>query len=502
MKRNNSMFLRVLFIGTLLVALVGCGSNTSTKPNADNLLALSLCPRIVEDAPPAVTGAECGFLQVLENPGNPSSKKISLNILRWPAISPIPDPDPVFVIAGGPGQSAVSIAPMLAQVFFDLRKNRDIVFVDQRGTGESSPMHCNAEDDVVVVEFPLLQNAHDALNADIKIMAACAEKYKNQAAYYTTPFAVIDLERVRESLGYTQINLWGASYGTRVILEYMSEYPASLRSVVMDGVAPVQLALPAFVEADAYASLEQISEYCIKTPTCENAYGNILEKAASVSVRLEQAPLQLSIKHPLTEAPTDILIDEVKFATLLRFALYDRLLAKLLPRIIATSHEGDYQLLSTLIMQLSNNEQLQEIARGMHVNILCNEDEGYKFSTRKPLFFALNSKVGMSEICEFWPSTPLPERYYEPVHSNVPALLLSGAMDPVTPPHWAEAVAQTLPNALHIIALGAHHGVTMQGCAAKVVTEFIENAMPDNLDVSCIEAIEPLASFMGVQDHD
>lgn len=494
------MSLRIL-ICVALIVLAGCGEVTPDNTSIESMLTLKPCLKKSEDAPPRVVGGECGSLDVLENPFDATSRKISLNILRWPAISPVPELDPVFVIAGGPGQSSVTIAPLLssAPVFADLRKKRDIIFVDQRGTGESSPMQCESEEKI---EFPFLQSTGNAIRKDIEIMAICAEKYKSQAAYYTTPFAVIDLERIRESLGYVKINLWGASYGTRVILEYISQFPDSLRAVVMDGVAPVQLALPAFVEADAYASLTKISDSCIALPACETTYGNVLEKAKSISMRLEGTPVQLSIKHPLTEAETSILIDEVKFSAMLRFALYDRTLATLLPRLIAASYEGDYQLLSSLIMQYFVDKKPKEIAKGMHVNILCNEDKGYQYSTRKPLFFGLNSKVTMANVCEFWPKAPLPERYYEPISGNVPALLLSGGMDPVTPPHWAEAVIKTLPNALHAVASGAHHGVTMQGCTAKVIVKFIKSATVENLNTSCIDAIQPLTPFMGVKSHD
>ncbi len=487
----------MITIGVLMSALLGCGNDADIDYQQSGALALSICARDITGEPPAVNGAECGMLSVLENPADPAGKKIALNVLRWPAISPGAEADPLFVIAGGPGQAATEIAAMLAPILFEVRKNRDIVFVDQRGTGKSNPMHCGQDEAASWVQTSL-----EAQSASKKIIRACAEKYAAQAPFYTTPFTVVDLELVRKSLGYKRINLWGASYGTRVILEYMAQYPEVLRTTVMDGVAPVQLALPAFTEIDAYSAFEKVADICSSNKNCKRRYGDLLVKAQSVSETLASAPVQIDFLHPLTEQTTAMLIDNMKFASLLRFALYDRYLAQLLPRVVAATFDENYTLLASLVTQVFGNKQLQGIAQGMHVNILCNEDRGFLQPLSNISFFGLGTHTAMRDVCALWPHTPLPERFYLPIASDVPSLLLSGALDPVTPPYWAEKVLPGLSQGLHVVASGAHHGVTAHGCTAKVIANFIEAGTTAALDTHCIEVIRPFPPYVGVMPND
>lgn len=476
-----------LYLILLAALLAACEPTAKERHRA----AIDLAPCEREDTPPVVSGAECGVVTVPENPQAPEGQRIDIHLMRWPAISAVPEPDPLLIIAGGPGQSAIDTAEFLAPVFYNLRKNRDIVFVDQRGTGQSHPLHCERDDELPLMEYAEVTNARN-----LERLRQCADTWRDRAAYYTTDYAVTDLEAVRRALGYEQVNLWGASYGTRVVLRYLQRHPQSLRAVVMDGLAPVQIALPEHLSRDAEQSFQKLSEDCLALEDCARAYGDVARKARSLAARLAQQPVELEVPHPLTGESTAMRLDHEKLASLVRLSLYDRLLARLLPHTLALAEAGDYQVLAALTAQLFDSESLPRIAEGMHLTVLCNEDAPLTSAAAGRTFLGVNLQSPVSEVCSFWPRARIPEDYYQPVTSEVPALLLSGGRDPVTPPRWGEQVAAHLGRATHLVAPGAHHGVTAQGCAADLVTDFIRDLQLTAEAQQCLQEVEPLVPYV------
>ncbi|WP_049722473.1 alpha/beta fold hydrolase [Gilvimarinus polysaccharolyticus] len=506
-----------LLVGTFVsVFLSACNKDGEHQPL--QLLKLAPCERLAGDTP-AVSGAECGYLAVpLNRAGNianasdnnlagepvsdsaesiKSAENIELYIKRWPAISAAPEADPLFVIAGGPGQSATDIADMLSGAFYELRKKRDIVFVDQRGTGLSSPLNCTIDE-----ADQLLGHSAAATDASIEKYRACAASLAPRAAYYTTPEAVADLEAVRKALGYRTINLWGGSYGTRVILAYLATHPKALRAVVMDGVAPVQLAMPYSIGGDATRALGLIAQQCLALPACAERYGDVAVAANKTAVRLRAAPVTLTIEHPLTGHPTPLLLDDSKLAGLVRFSLYDRLASRLLPAALAAAANEDYRLVASLIARLATSTNMPNLALGMHMTILCNEDAGVTPRPESELFIGVDLAAPVTRICEFWPKANIASDYYDAIHSDVPALLLSGERDPITPPYWAEQAASALTNATLLVAKGAHHGVTQEGCTSDVITDFINNTQLSEGRAECIEKIQPLLPYLSPQSNN
>jgi pimeloyl-ACP methyl ester carboxylesterase len=284
MNRISKNLPRNIVVGLIapLFLLGGCEQAPSELPAAKTFL--SLCPGFNETGKsPLVYGAECGNLSLLENPEDPASSRIDIAVLRLPAISPVAKADPVFFIQGGPGGSSIEMAKQLQGHFSDLRKNRDLIFVDQRGTGTSNPLQCAA------AKFDAQQPEAEAMAHNLQRMRQCAEKYQEHIAYYTTPYAVADLDEVRRALGYAQINIWGGSYGTRVALAYARAYPAAARSLVLDGVAPVALALPHYFARDAMAALQRVNAECAALAECRAQFGDIVVKAEQVSARLAKA---------------------------------------------------------------------------------------------------------------------------------------------------------------------------------------------------------------------
>src|SRR5215210_3221642 len=177
----------------------------------------------------------CGQLPVWENREARSGRKIDLQVVVIPATSPSPVPDPLFYLAGGPGESAIREAPYFPQVFARLRRDRDLVFVDQRGTGKSGVLACElpgSEDDpqgYLREMFPL---------ESIRTCAAGLSKNAD-LRQYTNIQVLDDLDDVRAWLGYERINLYGGSYGTRAAVVYLKRHPEHVRSVILDALVPL-----------------------------------------------------------------------------------------------------------------------------------------------------------------------------------------------------------------------------------------------------------------------
>jgi pimeloyl-ACP methyl ester carboxylesterase len=504
--------MRILFVFILGLFIVACAEKnktniepeTKTSSISHTINILKLCPGFAETGKPAlVYGAECGELLVKENPADTNSREISLNILRLPAISPAPKEDPLFLIQGGPGGSSVDMATIVHHAFIDVRKNRDLIFVDQRGTGKSSPMFCErlSQADELLPET-------EQTKKSLILIKDCAEKYRAQVAYYTTPYAARDLDIVRQKLGYEKINLWGGSYGTRVALEYLREFPQHARTLILDGVAPAQIALPKYFQMDAFAALESINANCQAQEKCKNLYGNIIAKTEQVTQRFAQAqaanaPVSIEFEHPRHQQTTKLILTPKSFSTLVFMSLYSRDLTVLLPHAITNAEKGDYRLIASLSALASEQENFSNLTEGMRYSIICNEDAHFisteDIANAKP-FFGLNMLKDFADTCALWPKVNLPQNYNEPISSDVPALLLSGNHDPVTPPRWAEMVAKHLTHSLQIVAPGGNHSISMEGCIPQIIAQFIELGTVGDITTECTKNIVPLPLVLGANE--
>ncbi len=485
----------------LLLPIFLSACSEKSAPQSAATVTLKPCPGFVETGkPPLVYGAQCGELILKENPADASSKDISVAILRLPAISPVANADPLFLIQGGPGGSSIDMAEQVHSYFSDVRKNRDLIFVDQRGTGKSNPLRCEqltAED----LNLPEVEQTEKYF----ALMKRCAEQYHHNAAFYTTVHAVQDLDAVRIALGYEKINLWGGSYGTRVALEYARRYPQHARSLVLDGVAPVSIALPKYFSRDALAALVAVNNECLAQTDCAAEFGDIVQKADRVLQRLNHLqskgePLEVRYEHPRNQQTETLTLTPRTFSSLLFMSLYSRDLTVLIPRAISFAEQEDYRLLAALSALSNEQAQRMNISEGMRYSVICNEDWPL-FSAddidQSVPFFGFNFVKEMQRICELWPKAQLPEDYWQPINSDVPALLLSGKHDPVTPELWAQAVATYLPNSTSLIAAGGNHSISSEGCVPQLIAQFIERASMQNVPADCVEKIKPLPLVLG-----
>lgn len=462
--------------------LQGCepGDDPATKitPNYNLLSSCekpenTLLANIIEES-------LCGTISVFENRSAMSGRKIDLNIMLLPATTSVVSADPIFFLAGGPGQSAVDSGPALFYRLHKLRRERDIVLVDQRGTGKSNSLACE-------LDIPLLEQMNltisEVNSLQIEKLKQCLTEYDANPALYTTPIAMDDLNEVREVLGYDKINLLGISYGTRAALVYLRRHEQSVRSVVLDAVVPMTMAIPKNVAVDAQSAFKKLLQDCEHQPGCQQAYPALAAHFRGLVKRLELSPEKATIIHPRTGVLTTGTVDPLLISRLTRGIMYSRTLSRLLPFAIEEAFKGNYQPLSTLAYTMTGEDNL--LSTGMMVSVLCAEDMRLVDSPNNTADFDNPLYNMVAAACEFWPAGSVAEDYFTPVTSNVPVLLTSGTLDPITPPRYGWEAAATLSNSEHLVVPGVGHGSVVAGCLPGVVSDFFDQPVPREVNASC-----------------
>ena len=429
--------------------------------------------------------AYCGTLKVYENRDTQQGRQIDLNIVVLPALSSDPKPDPFFFLAGGPGQGAAQMAKPLRELFRQIIVDRDMVLVDQRGTGKSNPLNCLDEQDDSLKSFAEPEEvAFDKLKT-------CMSGYDADLRLYTTTIAMDDLDDVRAYLGYDTINVYGGSYGTRAALVYLRQHGDRVRTVVLDGVAPTNMRLPLFAPRDVQRAFDRLIADCEADPVCNTTYPNLGTRARAVMARLEKDPPLVSITHPRTGERGEIRMTARMVAGILTMTLYQPLAASLVPALIERAEHDDFQNMLALAT-MNDTGAPPNMSIGMQLSVLCAEDAPQitpQDAARQAegTLFGLHVMKLQRDACAFWPRGAVDASFYEPVQSSVPVLIMSGDIDPVTPPVWGEQVARTLPNSTHVVLPGTGHTAGGTGCGRRLIKAFVDAGTADNLDTSCVK---------------
>ena len=429
--------------------------------------------------------ALCGTLDVYEDREAAAGRKIPLKIVVLPALGNEPKPDPLFFLAGGPGMGAADMAAGVKPAFARIQRDRDIVLVNQRGTGESNPLQCKMDDDS-------LEDLSKADEVPLEKFRACLEGYDADLKLYTTSIAMDDLDDVRRFLGYGAINIYGGSYGTRAALVYLRRHGEHVRTVVLDGVAPPNMRLPLYMPRDGQRALGLLISDCEADAACRERFPDFGRNVASLFARLDAKPPVVRLVHPRTGEAAEVTVKRELLAGIVMSALYSPLLSSLLPNLLERANEGDFQ---GLVALASMNEELADrMSQGMKFSVVCSEDapritpEQIERESAETFLGGRFSQMFL-EPCEFWPKGEVTQEYYEPVVADAPVLILSGKLDPVTPPVWGERVLEHLPNARHIVVPGTGHGTLGQGCVSRLVREFLDNTNAGELDAGCVEQV-------------
>jgi pimeloyl-ACP methyl ester carboxylesterase len=460
---------RLATVAALAAAAVGAsGPAQAAAPPALELKACRL-KGVAHDA-------LCGVLRRPLDPARVDGTQIDLHVAVLPALARNKKPDPVLFFAGGPGQSAIGLAGPVERMFQRFLNRRDVVLIDQRGTGRSAPLGCEAE----LPTRPLAETLDPARQQ--KVLLECRDALQKlphgDLRHYTTSIAVADAEAVRQALGVAQVNIVGGSYGTRAALEYMRQFPASVRRAVIDGVAPPDMALPGSFSPDAQRALDAVLAACeapAGDPDCRRRYPGLRAKWQAVLAGL---PREVALTHPVTGREERVVLTRDTLAGLVRLPLYAPALSSALPFAITEAAAGRYGAIVGLATTMSSGGRGMELAMGMHFSVVCAEDMPRLAGTSdKPGADFGDSVLKLyKDACAVWPKGDVPAGFYSLPPAPAPTLVMSGGDDPVTPPRHGERVTRALgAQARHVVVPHAGHGTMSLGCLRDVVYRFVDD---------------------------
>lgn len=442
--------------------------------------------------------ARCGSFEVFENRALRTGRKISLKVVVLPATSAERSPDPFVYIPGGPGSSATEDAPGIAQFFAKIREHRDLLFVDQRGTGGSHPLKCdffNSADlqSYLGYFFPL---------EDVK---KCRKQLEQKAdlTLYTTPIAMDDLDEVRAALGYERLNLFGGSYGTRAALVYLKRHPKHVRTAMLQGVAPTNEYMPLAFAQHNERALQGILAECAMDEACNQAFPNLRAETKTVLDRLLKGQVVVEVRNQEAGAGgsrqasrTKIKLSRDLAAEAIRYMLYHPGSASRVPLVLHLAAQGDFVPLAEAALNYRRGI-VATGSNGLYLSITCAEDLPW-IKPGEGERLAANTFLGdyrlrqQREACALWPRATIPAAYSDPTSATAPVLILTGQWDPVTPPSNAEAVANHLTNSLNVVVPHGAHGLGgLDGldCLERLSTEFVEKGTVKDLDTACVKGI-------------
>jgi pimeloyl-ACP methyl ester carboxylesterase len=452
--------------------------------------------------------AQCTTLPVPENPALPQGRQVRLHIAWVPAAeSGTLAPDPVFMLAGGPGQSAAESYPQIAPAFREVLKTRNVILLDQRGTGQSHPLRCEEPDaddaGDGAADAASAAGAADKAAQARRFAERCRDALSKHAdlRFYTTTDAVRDLDTVRKAIGAARIDLVGVSYGTRVAQQYAMRYPASTRAIVLDSVAPNSLILGNDFARNLEQALDLQFGRCSQEPACAKALGDPRSRLDALMARLRSDPPLVRYRDAATNQMREERLQPDDVAGLMRMYAYAPLASSLLPLQLKEASEGRYDGLMAMSKMLGST-MAGQLMLGMQLSVICSEDAyGLKDNPDDAATLLGNQFADyLGAQCRVWPKGAMPADFHAPLATSVPALLMSGEFDPVTPPRYGAEVASHLRNARHLVVRGQGHNVIGVGCMPKLFAQFLENADAKALDARCLDTVPytpPFTSFNG-----
>jgi pimeloyl-ACP methyl ester carboxylesterase len=369
--------------------------------------------------------------------------------------------------------------------------------IDQRGTGKSNKLACtsNIEEDLnQEIDLDLIRSETEK----------CLAELDGDPRFYTTTIAMGDYNLVRAAMGYEQINIMGVSYGTRSAQVYLREFPETVRTVTLDSVVPMQLALGQEHAKMLDQSVAAVFADCANDETCNALYPRHAEELNALFAQLRKEPREITIINPVNGEPQIMKLTADTLGVAIRFLSYSSETQALIPLLVheaLTTGELSRLAAQAILVMSGLNEML---SRGMELSVLCSED--YPFINMQADFSdTLMGNLFLEIIdlqCKVWPHGEIPDGFHKPVVSDIPVLLMSGERDPVTPPQYAAQAAETFSNSLNLVARGQAHSVMSNVCLRNITTAFIENGSIEGLNTSCVEKIQPAPFFTSLLGPD
>jgi pimeloyl-ACP methyl ester carboxylesterase len=461
----------------VVAVLSGCG--TAAEPTVSTAAALQPCV-----VPGLAEAADCTTVRVAESPGDPRGRSIDLRVVVLRAATDTPLGDPIVPLAGGPGQGAAELTAIFTPRFNGFRDRRDLVFVDQRGTGGSNPLHCAA---------PKASASLMGVLFDPERLAACRDELAARAdlTKYTTSIAAADYEAVFDRLDYRQVNLIGTSYGSRLGLELTRRLPSRVRTLTIEAVVPTSFAWPSGAAPAMQAALDALADDCAADAACAQAFSGFRQDIEVAFARVRRNPVLVTVRDPDNAAVARVRFGTTDLAYATRGLLYGND-ALSLPLWFRRAAEGDFTALAQAYVNRARALD-EQIARGVHLGVYCAEDTPF-VDWRAAEAAAEGTRLDRYLIeqyrraCEIWPRGAIGASFREPVVSNVPTLLMTGRRDPVTPPRTAIAAARTLTRSRVVVFPRGGHGndgLASRSCRAGILQRFIDSADPAAIDAGC-----------------
>ncbi len=488
--------LRALAGGALAAALLLCVPAQARKLGTLDFQPCTLAPKLAT----ATVEAQCTRFTVPEDYAHPEGRKIQLAIAWIPARNDGAT-DPVFMLAGGPGQSALNTYPDIAPAFAETVKKRSVVLVDQRGTGASNPLACeDKEGGKSSVEQQAAANSQEAVR---RFTEHCRDTLSAKAdlRFYTTSEAIRDLDAVRAAIGAEQIDLVGVSYGTRVAQHYARRFPSHTRAVVLDSVAPNELILGNDFARNLDDALAMGFKLCAKTPHCAERMGDPRANLTALLAQLQLKPVLVNYRDPMTGEAKQETLTRGHLALVARMYAYLPILAASLPLTLSEATKGRYEPLMAQAKLVSGNLG-ETMTAGMQLSVICSEDaDGLKADPAYADSVLGNEMIdSLRTQCAVWPHGQRPADFHDPLKSDLPILVLEGDFDPVTPPRYGEQVVKNLSHGRLLILRGQGHNVIPVGCMPKLMARFLDTADAKSLDAHCLDKLPyapPFTSYSG-----
>ena len=440
-----------------------------------------------------VLQAECATLVVPLDWSNPGEESIELFVAKLSARTNHPQPDPLTLIAGGPGQSASDSFPAIAHAFRHIRRDRDILLLDQRGTGKSNRLDCPETNDEQQIEFDPEKIS--------SLSRECLAAQQVDPRYFTTSIAVKDLEHLRKQLYIDQWNIYGVSYGTRVALHYLRRYPDSVRTLILDAVVPPGISLGPDVAIIAQQALDALFERCADDQGCAAAFPNIGSRTRELMARLATKPLHITYEDISSGQLNSIDFNDRHLAITLRLMTYSAFGGSILPSMLFDGVQNNNFAPLARQAELQARSIDDTLAVGMHNAIICTEDAPFidKNINRTQLestYLGAELLDALMLNCDIWPEGIRDDDFKTPVVSDVPTLVMSGGADPITPASYGDQVASSLSNSLHIVNQHQGHMQAPLGCISTLMAQLVSTADINSLELSCLSRLHSPPFFV------
>lgn len=446
--------------------------------------------------------AQCATLAVPLNPEDPEQGLLNLSVARIESRQRSGNTDAFTLIAGGPGQSAIDSYPAISFAFRHILRTRDIILVDQRGTGKSVPLDCPQHNESAALDSGLDLKSDPE---EIALQASlCLKSLDVDPRLFTTSVAVKDLDNVRKQLGISQWNLYGISYGTRVATHYLRRYPEAVRTVILDAVVPPEISLGPDIAMLAQDALEHIFARCENDPGCNEAFGNLTQSTLALLDDLEADPRSITYEDVATGQLSTRTFTAEHLAATLRLLSYSSQTAAILPSMLYEAITNDNLAPLARQADMQSSTLGNSLSTGMHHAVICTEDVPF-FNTesitasREPLRRSyLGSEVisAIEATCRSWPSGLIDEDFKQALVSDKPTLILSGGADPITPPAYGEQLVSNLNRAKHIVNEAQGHMQAPFGCMPVLMAQFVDTANATSLQTECLERLKPTPFFV------